>query len=97
MAKPIPFDEQNKILRPPSAKPDGMTIIDLPVWSDGTQCVSCWKLSLKERVMALLFGKVWVALLSGHTQPPVYIEACDTYFTRKEEPKEDDPYDIPSW
>lgn len=45
----------------------------LPVWSDGNQCVSCWKASFKERLLVLFTGKVWLGVLSGKTQPPVFV------------------------
>lgn len=43
----------------------------LPVYVDGKQCVSCWQLSWKEKLSALLFGRIWLYVLSGETQPPV--------------------------
>lgn len=45
----------------------------LHVWSDGKQCVSCWKLSFKERLNVLFNGKVWLGVLSGKSQPPVFL------------------------
>lgn len=45
----------------------------LPVWSDGKQCVSCWKPTFKERLNILFTGKVWLGVLSGKTQPPVFV------------------------
>ena len=41
---------------------------------------SCWRMSWRERLNALVYGKVWVAVLSGKTQPPIYIEASKNYF-----------------
>jgi hypothetical protein len=49
------------------------------VWSDGEQCVSCWQMTIRERLTALLFGRVWLMVLSGWTQPPVYVEASRSY------------------
>lgn len=68
--KPTHFDEANKTL----LKPPGMTDEEcgsLPVYNDGEQCISCWRMSLRERLAALLFGQVWLYVLSGETQPPV--------------------------
>lgn len=45
----------------------------LHVWSDGTQCVSCWRPTFKERLNILFGGKVWLGVLSGKTQPPVFV------------------------
>ncbi len=64
----------------PRPYPEDVTGIDpLPVWTDAKQCVSCWKMSWRERLSALLFGRVWVAILSGDTQPPVYVQASREY------------------
>ena len=52
----------------------------LKVYTDGEVCISCWKLSLKERVKALLYGRVWLGILSGHTQPPVWLDCDKTVF-----------------
>lgn len=39
---------------------------------DGT-CISCWQMSLWERIKNLFTGKVWIGVLSGATQPPIYL------------------------
>lgn len=86
MAIPVPFKYQNKVLTAPAGNTD--VVDDLAVWTDGKECVSCWKLSLKERLMALLFGRVWVAVLFGNTQPPIYIEASRDFFEEVVQPAE---------
>lgn len=67
--KPIKFKEQNKIL---IGFPQ-FDIGDLPVFEDHNKglIMSCWKMSFKERLRALLFGKVWLQVKSKHTHPPV--------------------------
>lgn len=84
--KPIDFPEQTVTLQPSGATySDNVNGVEpLPTWSDGEQCVSCWRMSWRERLNALLYGKVWIAILSGKTQPPIYAEASKTYF--KEQP-----------
>jgi len=82
--KPIAFEYSNKNLQPPN----GYTVDEigvLPIWTDGTQCVSCWKLSWRERFSALFFGKTWLAVMSGQTQPPVSLEIIRTYFKAQDE------------
>ena len=77
--KPIKFKQANKNL----LKPDSMTdeeCSSLWVFTDGGQCVSCWKLSWKQRLAALFFGKVWLGVLSGSTQPPVWLDCTKTVF-----------------
>jgi len=80
--KPIPFKHSSVRLLPPRGKEysDNVKGIEpMPAWSDGEQCVSCWRMSLKERLSALLFGRVWLALLSGASQPPASLSASRSY------------------
>lgn len=51
----------------------------LHVWSDGKQCVSCWKPTIKERLNILFGGKVWLGVLSGKTQPPVFVSGARVF------------------
>jgi len=72
---PIDFDESNRAL----TKPDSMTTEEcstLLVFTDSGQCISCWKPSLRERLSILLFGKVWLGIRSGKTQPPVWVRGA---------------------
>ena len=50
-------------------------VLPLPVYTDGQQCISCWRLSWRERLSALVFGRVWLSVMSGVTQPPVWLSA----------------------
>ena len=77
--KPISFQEYNAVLQ----KPPNMTDEEcgsLTVYRDGKQCISCWKMSVKERLSALIFGKVWCWVLSGNTQPPITLAVTKTIF-----------------
>ena len=68
--EPMQFKQANKNL----LKPESMTDEEcgnLPVFTDGVQCISLWKMTWKERLLALLFGKLWVYVISGYTQPPI--------------------------
>ncbi len=81
--KPIKFKEATKNL----LKPENMTdeeCSSLWVYNDGRECVSCWRLAWKERIKALLFGKVWLGVLSGFTQPPVWMVCDKTVFTQED-------------
>lgn len=76
---PIKFRQANRNL----LKPDSMTdeeCSSLWVYTDGAKCISCWKLGLKERLSALIFGKVWLAVLSGKRQPPVWLDCTKSVF-----------------
>ena len=70
--KPIDFPQSTKVLQRPSTMTE-QECQSLHVWSDGKQCVSCWKLSFKERLNVLFNGKVWLGVLSGKSQPPVFL------------------------
>ena len=81
--KPIEFKEQNRLLK----KPENMTdeqCSSLPVYAENGVCTSCWKLSFKERLNALLFGKIWVGVLTGtSTQPPISVQCKKTIFKKE--------------
>jgi hypothetical protein len=79
--KPVQFRYSNRTLQPSGKEySSNVTGVDpLPVWTDGEQCVSCWQMSLRERLSALLFGRVWLAVLSGRTQPPVCLQVTRNY------------------
>lgn len=77
--EPAYFAEANRQL----IKPDSMTeeeCSSLFVWSEDAQCISLWKLNWRERLSALLFGNIWLTILSGETQPPVAMQAAKTIF-----------------
>ena len=78
---PIPFPEQTKVLAPPREAMDP-ECIPLPVWTDGAQCVSCWRLTWRERFSALFFGRAWLSVYFGSSQPPVWVQAKRTVFDR---------------
>lgn len=72
--KPIEFKGQTVVLQ----KPQGMTDEEcspLGVLQLDNTCISCWKLSLRDRLKVLFTGVVWLGVLSGKTQPPVYVTA----------------------
>lgn len=85
---PIDFEYRNAILTPAyegKYSGDVIEIVSLPVWTNNEQCISCWKPSLRERLSILFFGKVWVAVLSGGSQPPVAATGKRKYFIEIEE------------
>jgi len=79
--RPIQFKRSNKMLQPSGEQySDNVVGVDpLPIWTDGEQCVSCWEMSFRERLSALLFGHVWLALLSGETQSPACLSVTRVY------------------
>lgn len=77
--KPVMFVEHNAVLARPSSM-TGEECESLPVYKDGKQCISCWEMSWKERLSALIFGKSWIWVLSGDTQPPIASDVTKTIF-----------------
>jgi hypothetical protein len=71
--RPVAFEHANRTLQPSGAQysENVESVQELPIWTDGEQCVSCWRMSWLERLCALVFGRVWIAVLSGDSQPPV--------------------------
>lgn len=77
--EPDKFPQANKDL----LKPEGWTDDQcgtLPVFTDGKECISLWKMTWRERFSALFFGKVWLFVHSGETQPPVGLMATREIF-----------------
>ena len=72
--KPSNFDEANVVLEKPEVWTDEQCG-PLPIFRDDGQCISLWRMSLRERLSALIFGKVWVWVYSGVTQPPISLSA----------------------
>lgn len=70
--KPTDFPQSTKVLQRPGTMSES-ECQSLPVWCDGKQCVSCWNPTIKERLNILFGGKVWLGVLSGKTQPPVFV------------------------
>lgn len=85
--QPQPFPEANRVLKAPPTMTEE-ECGELPVFTDGRECISCWKPTWQERLSILLFGKVWLFCATGHTQPPVALVATRTLFSPVKEPTE---------
>lgn len=79
--KAVNFKHSNTTLQPSGKKysENVTSVTSLPIWTDGEQCLSCWKMSFRERLNALIFGRVWIAVLTGETQPPIFATAAKEY------------------
>jgi hypothetical protein len=82
--KPVEFHGCTKTLQPNGKKysDDVVAVKPLPIWTNGEQCVSCWRPNLRERLSVLIFGRVWLATLSGSTQCPALVAGQRDYFSR---------------
>lgn len=74
--KPIKFKEANVKLVLTGCE-------DLPAFADGVQVISCWKMSLKERIRALFSGVVWMGIRHESTQPPAWLKVMKTAFKKE--------------
>lgn len=72
--KPIDFPQSTKVLQKPGTMTDA-ECASLHVWNDGKQCVSCWKPTAWERVKILFGQNIWLGVIAGKTQPPVFLAA----------------------
>ena len=79
--KPVNFKYSNKTLKPSGAVySENVTGVEtLHIFTDGEQCVSCWSMTWRERLSGIIFGRGWVATLTGHTQPPIFAEVTKSY------------------
>jgi hypothetical protein len=74
---PSDFQYANKTLMAPKGQPE---VQPLRVWTNHHMCVSLWRPSLRERLSLLIFGRLWLNILTGQqTQPPVSLVAAKTY------------------
>lgn len=70
--KPINFKQQNTVLEKPENMKDSECSA-LPTFRDGKQCISCWELSEQDLEEINKTKKVYLGVLSGNTQPPVFL------------------------
>jgi hypothetical protein len=81
MSEPIYFKESNADLLGGMPDAYGKPVKDLPVYkSDDGQIISCWRLSFRERLSAVVFGRIWFRVLAERTHPPIAISAIQTVF-----------------
>jgi hypothetical protein len=79
---PIHFPEANVDMKGDHLEISGEKVGNLPVYSGQDQFVSCWKMSWRERVHALLHGTCWLQLYTDQF-PPVSLTAGATIFTKE--------------
>lgn len=72
MARPIEFSEQNFTWRGWSETQNRPEVGDLPSFKEGDQTISCWRLTLWERFVVAISGRVWLRVRGK--QPPVCVE-----------------------
>jgi len=60
--KAVEFKHQNIVFA--KDQPEYMPLPALRIDSPQGEVVSCWKMSFKERIKVLFFGRVWLSLMS---------------------------------
>jgi hypothetical protein len=80
--KPIKFEQQNITYKKPESMTDEQCG-SLPACKHENGIVSCWGMSVKERIKVLFTGRIWFDIVS-HAQPPIWL-GVDSPFMRKEE------------
>ena len=80
---PIQFPmADTELQKPPNMTDEECGPLPICHTTDGS-CVSCWKGTWKERLTFLFTGVVWLGVLSGQTQPPVWVTAIDPQLKRE--------------
>jgi len=74
MGTPVEFDGQNFVLQPPRGAEN---IRPLPIFRNGKCCVSCWELSDEEIAEIMKSRRVYLSVVLGDTQPPVFVGSED--------------------
>lgn len=77
--EPIKFPESNATLVGGNSDLYGRHVENLPVFQAHGQTVSCWRLTWRERLSVLFFGKVWLFAM-GKTHPPIWLEGRKSAF-----------------
>lgn len=78
MANPIGFRESTHVI----GKPVNMSeeaCGQLPVYADGQQFISCWKLTPAELEEVLHTGVVYISILSGTELPPCWVAGANPF------------------
>ena len=60
--KPVKFKHQNVIFA--ENQPEYLQLPALKLNTKEAEVISCWKLSFKERIKVLIFGRIWMSLVS---------------------------------
>lgn len=82
--KPVPFKEANRELYPAMYSKQHKGIV---VFTDGEQCISRWKLTLRQRLSVLIFGRMWLGIRSGNSMPGAWLDCGMTCFIKEKKQK----------
>lgn len=75
--KPIEFKEQTcTLLKPHDMLDEECGLLPVHRNYHDKFFVSCWRMGFRERIRALIYGKIWLYVRGEETQPPVSM-ICD--------------------
>lgn len=74
MAEAVYFEGAN---RKPGPPPGSENVGDLYTYTNGLCSVSCWQLTPEEIAEVARTGRLYVSILSGPSQPPVFLGGED--------------------
>lgn len=84
--KPKYFPESNIELEKPKSMTDE-ECSSLFVRREKGQCISLWKASFWQRIWFLFHGNIWLGVVSGESQPPVWLDCKKSIFPNDESKK----------
>lgn len=93
MANGVGFEGANHVMEAPEGVPQD-ECVDLPVFADGQQVISCWRLSEDEIEHIRETGVIWLSVQGGG-MPPVAIAAKGLVFIDGRDPVAE-PYTAPA-
>lgn len=76
MSYPVDWFGANKTLVAPKGTTEEQ-VCDMRIFTNGSICVSRWKLSEEAIKEVIETGCLFVTLMSGYTQPPVFVGSHD--------------------
>lgn len=72
MSVPILWEGANRLLGPPKTYEEEQ-VTSMAVFTNGIVCVSKWKLSKEAKKYFDETGCLFISVISGETQPPIFI------------------------
>lgn len=69
--KPVTFPEVNIVLGAPKGLESEVEPVE--AFTDGNQTITLWKMGVRERLIVLFTGRVWLSCM-GQTMPPSYLK-----------------------
>jgi hypothetical protein len=75
MGQPIDFEGSNLVMRAPEG---AESVQDMHVYRTRHSCVSCWTVTAEELAEIATTGRIFLSVLAGGQQPPVYVGSEST-------------------